>query len=197
VGRIAVSCAVVLGVATLAGCATSPATRFYELTPIAANGAEASPVSGTLTISVRSVKLPAGLDRPQIVTRTGANTVHLAEFDRWLAPLHDSIMHLLAQNLATLLPRDRVAVFPWPPGMAVDLEVIVEVTRLDGQLGGPCVLDAQWQILPRKGMRRAINGQSRLSEASGSDYAALVSAYSRLLGALSAEIAGAIRNGAR
>jgi len=36
-----------------------------------------------------------------------------------------------------------------------------------------------------------------LSEASGRDYASLVATQSRLLGALSAEIARAIRNGPR
>jgi len=85
-----------------------------------------------LTIGIRSVELPEELDRPQIVTRTGANTVHIAEFDRWSASLQDSVMQRIAENLAILLPGDRVAVYPWTPGTSVDREVIVEVTRSTG-----------------------------------------------------------------
>jgi len=188
--------AVGLALAALGGCGTSPATRFYVLTPIAANGAHPSPVSNAITIGVRLVVLPDELDRPQIVTRTGANTVHLAEFDRWLASLRDSVMRVIGDDLVALLPGDRVAVYPWPPGTSVDREVVVEVTRFDGQLGGRCVLDARWKVLTRIGTRSAIYGQSTLSEVSGSDYPALVAAHSRLLGTLSAEIASAIRNGA-
>ncbi len=115
-GRIVMASAAVLAMAALGGCGTSPATRFCVLTPIAENGAGPSPVSGAITIGVRSVVLPDELDRPQIVTRTGANTVHLAEFDRWSASLRDSVMRVIGDDLAALLPGDRVAVYPWPPG---------------------------------------------------------------------------------
>ncbi len=196
-GSVVITPAIAVALLALAGCGTSPATRFYVLTPVAANDGDPSPVSDVMTIGIRSVELPEELDRPQIVTRTGANTVHIAEFDRWPASLRDSVMQLIGGNLAILLPGDRVAVYPWTPGTLVDREVIVEVTRFDGQLGGQCALHARWKVLARKGAPSAVYGQSTLSEASGRDYAALVAAQSRLLGALSAEIASAIRNGAR
>ena len=192
-----ISSGIVLGLAALAGCGASPATRFYVLTPVAANGADPSAVSDVITIGIRSVELPEELDRPQIVTRTGANTMHFAEFDRWSASLRESVLQLTATNLAILLPHDRVAVYPWTRGTSVDREVVIEVTRFDGQLGGQCALHARWKILARKGTPSAVYGQSTLSEASGPDYAALVATQSRLLGALSAEIASAIRNGGR
>jgi hypothetical protein len=83
----------------LAGCMTSPATRFYVLTPVAMNDAEPSPASDGITIGVRSVDLPDELDRSEIVTRTGPNTVHYAEFDRWSGSLRDSVAQLIATNL--------------------------------------------------------------------------------------------------
>lgn len=195
VARVGIGPAVAVALAALAGCGTSPATRFYLLTPVVADGADPSPASGIMTIGVRSVELPEELDRPQIMTRTGPNTVHFAEFDRWSAPLRDSVLQRIAGNLALLLPQDRVAAYPWTPGTSVDREVVVEVTRFDGQLGGQCALQARWTVLARKATPSAVYGQSTLSEASGPDYAALVATQSRLLGALSAEIASAIRNG--
>src|SRR3989442_5325553 len=113
----ALTLAVVGGcLATLAGCGSSPATRFYTLAtvPPVTKIADRSSTP-QLGVGIRSVVLPAELDRPQIVTRTGPNTVHLAEFDRWSSPLRDSVANVIAENLSVLLPADRVAVYPWPP----------------------------------------------------------------------------------
>jgi uncharacterized lipoprotein YmbA len=101
----------------------------------------------------------------------------------------------MAENLASLLRGHQVAVYPWTPGTSVDREVIVDVIRFDGQLDGQCMLQARWKVLARTATPSAIYGQSTLSEASGRDYASLMAAQSRLLGALSAQIATAIRNG--
>jgi len=189
----------VAGVA-LAACATSPATRFYVLTPVSPNAAALkdtawAPVSERMTIGVRTVDLPEELDHPQIVTRTGPNTVQFAEFDRWSASLRESVMQLIATNLSTLLPGDQLAVYPWAPGTVVDREVIVEITRFDGALGGECALQARWRVVGRRGTPPVIYGRSTLTAPSGADYAALVTAHSRLVGTLSAEIARAIRRG--
>ena len=75
--------------------------------------------------------------------------------------------------------------------------MIIEVTRFDGELGGRCVLQARWRVLGHRGAPPTVHGQSSLSEPAGGDYAALVAAQSRLLGALSAEIARAIRGATR
>jgi len=192
IDRLVIAVAFV-GELALAGCATSPTTRFYVLTPVSLDAIEPAPGADGSTIGVRSMELPDELDRPQIVTRTGPNTVHVAEFDRWSGSLRDSARQLIAANLATLLPGDRVAVYPWTPGTSVDRQVIVEITRFDGEIGGRCVLRARWRVLGRRGTPPSVYGESTLSEPSGPDYAALVAAQSRLLGALSLEIARAMR----
>ena len=196
IGRLVIAAAFV-GELALAGCATSPTTRFYVLTPVSRDAIEPAPGADGSTIGIRSIELPDELDRPQIVTRTGPNTVHFAEFDRWSASLRDSARQLIAANLATLLQGDRVAVYPWTPGTSVDRQIFVEITRFDGELGGRCVLQARWRVLGGRGTPPSVYGESTLSEPSGPDYAALVAAQSRLLGALSAEIARAIRGTTR
>src|SRR5438034_3398764 len=63
---------------SLAGCGSSPDTRFYTLAtvpPITKTADRSS--TPQVGVGIRSVVLPADLDRPQIVTRTGPNTVHL------------------------------------------------------------------------------------------------------------------------
>ena len=186
--------AVTAGLMVLAGCARSPATRFYALTPLATASDPAPAAATGVAVGIRSIDLPAALDRPQIMTRTGENTIAFAEFDRWSAPLSESVARVLAENLAVRLASERVVVYPWPPAATVDHEVIVDVIRFDGRLGGSCVLDARWRVVTRAPRSEPIVGRSSLREAAGGDYAALVAAQSRLVDALSAEIASAIRS---
>lgn len=193
--RVLTALVVVAALTAASGCGTSPQTRFYLLTPVVTPNVDRVSMSEPLMIGVRRVTVPAELDRPQIVTRTGANTMQLAEFHRWSAPLRDSVLQQLATNLAALLPDDRVEAYPWMSGTAVDREVAVDIVRFDGELDGPCTLRARWTVVTRTGTPSTLYGESVLSEASGRDYASLVAAQSRLLGALSADIANAIRGG--
>ena len=188
-----------LTTAALVGCGHSPVTRFYDLTAVTtvadAPSAFAGPGSSPRrpSVGIRSVVLPHVLDRPQIVTRTGANTVAFAEFDRWSAPLAERVAQVLAENLSVRLGSDRIVVYPWPPRTVIDHEVIVEVTRFDGVLGSACALETRWRIVNRAGPESAISGRSELSEPAGAGYASLVAAQSRLIGALSNDIAAGIR----
>jgi uncharacterized lipoprotein YmbA len=180
----------------LTGCARSPATRFYALTPVpAARPATTPAATMAMAVGIRAVELPAELDRPQIVTRNGTNRVEIAEFDRWSAPLRDIIARLIAENLAAALPADRVAVYPWLPGDSVDQEVTVEVTRFEGRLGGPCVLEAGWRVTATGGRTGRVVGRTNVTENAGTDYSSLAATKSRLVGRLSADIAAAIRSG--
>ena len=65
---------VVLLVALIAGCATSPPAQFFTLTP-AASGAGESLVSSPFarSIAVGPVSVPESVNRPQFVVRDGQN----------------------------------------------------------------------------------------------------------------------------
>src|SRR5256885_10178986 len=189
--RAALTLAVVGGsLALLAGCGSSPDTRFY---PRAPPPPPTKPADRSSTpqvgVGIRSVVLPADLDRPQIVTRTGPNTVHLAEFDRWSSPLRESVANVIAENLSVLLPADRVAVYPWPPGVSIDYQVIVEVTRLELRMDGPCALDAWWRIQAKD--QESVVGRSSLSDMAGHDHPPVGAAPSPPPGAPPGGTAGA------
>jgi uncharacterized protein len=180
----------------LVGCAPgTTTTRFYVLSAAPAP-APALPVRD-VTVGVGPVTLPAYLDRPQVVTRTGRDEVDIAEFDRWAEPLRDAVPRVLAENLAGQIPADRVVVFPWRATRGVLYQVAVEVTRFDGATGSEAVLRARWRVLDGQGRELAF-GTSDLREAtSASGYVGLVAAQSRLLGRLSAEIAAGLASAAR
>jgi uncharacterized lipoprotein YmbA len=180
----------------MSGCAgSSPPARLYVLTPrpeaaVTPAGAEAA--CGA-TLGVGPVRLPGLLDRPQIVTRRGADEIDRAEFDRWAEPLTESVPRVLAENLAALWRTECVAIFPWDPAQAVQYQLVVTVIRFDGVMGGDVVLDARWRILATDGKELAVS-RSVLTQPTGkTGFQAVVTAMSRALAALSREIAAEIR----
>jgi uncharacterized protein len=182
-----------LAVAVVAGCSSDPATRFYLLTPLppSERAREVGPGPAPV-VGLRPVTLPEELDRQQIVTRVGATQLQMAEFDRWAAPLRDNFPRVLAEDLAILIPAERVLLFSWSRETAIDYEVTVAVTRFEGTQGGDCSLVADWTIARRSGKEASTAGRSRHTERAGGSYAELVAAQSRLVGALGRDIATAL-----
>ncbi len=174
------------------GCG-SPATTFYALNPLPPGGGpKGTADSRGPGVGVGPVFLPERLDRPQIVTRVGENTLHLAEFDQWAAPLRDSFPRVLAENLSILIPTEHIFIFPWTTEEPIDYEVRVEVSRFDGSLGGDCSIVARWTIF-RRADKQTTAGVSNHAEPAGNTYTTLVAAENRLLVALSRDIATALK----
>jgi hypothetical protein len=188
VRRYAAIAACLIALVVSAGCGSSP-TRFYALSALPQGGGPAGGVvrSGP-ALGIGPVSVPERLNRPEIVTWVNDNMLHLAEFDLWAAPLQDSVTRVLAENLSVLLPTDRVAIFPWPSDMPVEYEVRVEVARFEGTLGRECSLIARWSIV-RRGDKQTRAGRSSHTEPAGDTYTTLVAAQSRLIAALSRDIA--------
>jgi uncharacterized lipoprotein YmbA len=56
-----------------------------------------------MSIGINPIVVPAYLDRPQIVTRIGANELEMAKFHCWAEPMEDSLGRVLAEDLSNLL----------------------------------------------------------------------------------------------
>jgi uncharacterized lipoprotein YmbA len=179
---------------TLAGCADTPPTRFYTLSPLADAPGGTPPANlPELTVGVGPVTLPPYLDRPQLVTRAGGNRMVLADFDSWVEPLQGMFARVLGENLALLLGTDDVLTLPQRRDFILDRQVEVDVTRFDVDTSGNAVLDARWWVLDQDGEKVLRSGRSTISEpANADDYTAAAGALSDALGAMSQEIAHAI-----
>ncbi len=185
-----------LFVVVLFGCATSPRSRFYLLSPLDTADPEIKPLAGErcLSIGIGPIRVPDYLDRPQIVTRGASSEIVLAEFDRWAEPVKENLIRTLAKNLSVLLCTDTIAFFPWRGGIPIDYRIEMEVLRLDGNLGGNVSLEAWWVILNGDGKKMLFTRKSNITEAGGGqDYRSLVAAKGRAIGHLSREIASAIK----
>jgi hypothetical protein len=168
----------------LLGCMTPPRERFYTLNapepPVAA--AEAP------SVAVGPVSVPEMVDRAQLVVRTNANEVVIAEQARWAEPLRSAIARVVAANLASELGM-RLA------GSArnadADYRVALDILRFDSGPDQSVLIDAAWTVSGPKGRR---TGRSVVQEKTATKlYDALAAAHSAALAAISREIAAAIQ----
>lgn len=177
----------------LAGCATTPPSRFYILSPVTADAAT-QPAGPATAIGVGPVELPQYLDRPQMVVRSGANELFYNETHRWAETFGDNVTGVLAENLARLIPTDRVTVFPWGRMTRIDYQVVAEFSRFDADAGGDVVLSANWKLYRDESREVVAQKKTVITEpVDGAGYTDMVAAQSRALASLSREIAGAIR----
>ena len=195
--RLAILAVLAAGLA-MAGCAETPPTRFYTLSPLEDAPGGTPPANlPELTVGVGTVTLPPYLDRPQLVTRAGGNRMVLADFDSWVEPLQGMFTRVLGENLALLLGTDDVLLLPQNRDFTLDRQVEVDVTRFDVDNVGNAVLDAKWWVYGRNGDKLLRSGRSTISEpAAVDDYTAAAAALSRALGVMSTEIAQAIADNA-
>jgi len=182
---------------TLVGCRSSaPPLKFYTLNAINAEAQNTHPVDGTqnLVIGVGPVQLPPVLDRPQIVTRTGPNTLTLDEFHRWASPLHSDFARVLAENIAALLTTNQVAVYPWEVDFAPDYRISLDVMHFEGQWEQNVILDVIWKVTDRSGQKTLTAKKSVITEKlSAENYETLIATQSLAIAQLSREIAQEIR----
>lgn len=196
-----------LGLLALAACAETPPSRFYLLSyaPDAAAPANATTAREGVAIGVGPVTLPRYLERQDVTTRSSANQLELAGFDRWGGELDDDVIRVLAENLSALLQTDRVSAYPYDPSAPVDYQITVKVSAFETDESGNSRLDVRWNVLGDGGTRYHVMAKSSFQQPTGqggeSDedgdpgvrYEAIAEAMSRNLWELSEDIAERLR----
>jgi uncharacterized protein len=180
----------------LGGCISTQPARFYLLTALSRLEAtpQVAPGARGPAIGVGPVVLPKYLDRPQIVTHASRYEVKVAEFERWAEPLEVNFTRVFAENLASLIPTDRLAVYPWPRSTPIDYQVTLEVIDFLGRFGGESALITWWTLSRGEGQEVLASRKSEFSAAvEGGQYESLAAAMSQTLADLSREIAAAIK----
>jgi uncharacterized lipoprotein YmbA len=173
-----------------AGCSSTPATRFYMLSPSAQPVADQS---AGYSLSVGPVLIPASVDRPQIVLQTGPNQVFIAEFDRWAAPLKEAIPRVVVENLSLMLGAQDIAIFPQSGPADASYRITIDILRFESLPGKAAIVDARWTVRSTKDGRTG-SGRAKITEAVRADgYAELVAAHSRALEQLSSQMARTVR----
>ena len=178
-----------------AGCATSPASKFYTLSPVQAveQSVEQSSGGHPVTIAIDPVTVPELVDRSQIVTKLDANRVSIDEFARWAEPLKKQIPSVLAADLGRFIPGAIVSTYP----QRVDdnaYRISIDVQAFDSSTNGTVTLAVIWSVRSPKGGEN-VSGRSVVHEtAGGPGYDALVKAHSRALASVASDIAVAMHS---
>jgi len=208
------TCAWIAAAVLAAGCGSSPTERFYTLAAAPRNGAPPDPPAGPAAprdtgsiVSVGPVAVPALVDRPQFVVRTGAQRVDVLEAQRWAQPLPREIGAAVAAGLEGALPglHAFAGAGELPPpaeGGPAALRLTLRVERFDAWLGDdPRVADEIFWLLRcedgtgEPGVVRS--GFLQMAEpaspgSGGGPYAELAAAHARVLARLSRAAAAAI-----
>ncbi len=194
---IAVSCALALG-----ACGSSPPVRYFTLQGAAASAegaAAVAPAAALRSVQLVGLSLPEAVDRPQLVSRSGENTLNVHEYARWAEPLKSAFAVVLAAEMRAALGGAPVVV------RAAGIEdtawrLGIDVQRFDAQPGQAVVLEAVWTLRGRADGKSGgtISRASVVREAlAGGSLEAMVAAQSRATARLAQEIAGVVDAQAR
>lgn len=132
----------------VAGCASSPPSTFYVLTPIPEAADRGGDISGGgVSVGIGPVVFPQFLDRPQLVTRDGTNRLDVDEYNRWGGAVQDDFLRVWGENLAHLLGTSRIIVFPSETRMPIDFRITAEVVSFEGTPAREALLKVRWAVM--------------------------------------------------
>lgn len=145
-------------------------------------------------VGVEQANIPEYLDRPEIVTRSGANTIQVSQGDRWGQRLQGDVTRVVADNLRGLLPSDNVFVLPLRRREQLTYTVTLDITSFERDASGDAVLNAYWSVLDAQTEAERAGARARYVEPlEGEGIEATVAAMNRALNALSRDIAAGIK----
>ena len=182
---------------SLAGCSSflpkpkpDPSKIFVLFSPIEATERQDSDHSEQISLGVGPVRLPAYLDRREIVMRVAPSRFDLSENDRWAEPLDENLTHVLTQNLSILLGSDQIIPYPWPLDQKPHYRVEIQVLRFESNSAGEAQLSARWAVIDDTGKETPNLKASRLTRrAKEKSTDGAVAALSETVADLSREIA--------
>ncbi|HEX7683430.1 MAG TPA: PqiC family protein [Trinickia sp.] len=177
----------------LAACGHSPPTRYFSLDAVPPPGAPLA-TAGMIPVQLGAVRVPAALDRPEVVAQDSAHRLTVRENDRWGAPLGQMMRRALAQDLLARLPAGTFVLpgAPAPDG-ARGIVVTVLDLRANTNTDGRLTLEGSWTLTAGQPARVVTTQAVSLSEPlAASDSTAIADALSRVLGQLADRIALAL-----
>ena len=193
-GKIFQTCgkllALTIGLALVTACGSSPPTRYYQLEERISQ-TDSSP-SSMLSVRLGPLYIARYLQQPNIVTRQDDYQVEVAEFDRWVEPLEQSIGRILTTNLSDTLSSNWVHEFGVGNDAIerFDYQVLVTITRFDADANDTATLTAQWNLVTPQPSVTVLAKRTVLTQpVASSSYSSQAAALSDLISELAKEIA--------
>lgn len=188
--RIASGLLVAATLSGLVACASAPLHYYTLVAPLDAPVAAPVASAAGLPFELLPVSVPAQVDQPQLVVRQGGQGVVLLEGERWIAPLGDEVRSALSADLAGELHSQDLSGLA--NGDRPRLRIKLDLRRFDSQPGDYALIEGTWSVRVLHAKQAGtLTCTSRISEAVGAGYPALVQGHQRALGRLAGEIAAA------
>lgn len=176
--------------ALLVGC-TEPPPHMYVMSGVSDPGAQAVLPPQPVVAIVR-VQLPDYLDRREIVSRRGNNSLDLAANDVWGEPLSDSVPRIFAQDLSHFISGARVVVPSEGRGQKLPYEYLIVIDGYEPTSSGQAVMHGHWRLRDqRSGQVVAEGAIDETRPVASGDYSAIVQALNENLNDSSRQIAAA------
>lgn len=178
-----------LACVSLAGCVTQP-VPMYRLD----NGNVEMPAQASdgAAILLGPVELADYLRQDALLQRLPDGSLAAnGQQARWAGDLQGDINQLLLRQLASRLKTQSLELSPGSNGFAPDVQIALEITRLDSGPQHPAVLEAHWRLLDKQGKRQG-SRLVRLQENHQGSTTDQVRAQSLLLQRLSEMLASAV-----
>jgi uncharacterized lipoprotein YmbA len=173
----------------LAGCASSPSSRFYTLGGDAAPAAASMPAS--FYVEVPPVDMPPQVAKNQLVVQTSPAQVQVLEQERWASLPADEVRRALSADLTRQLGAIDVYNTPRPDSVPV-YRVKVNVQRFESWPGSQAVIDAVWSVRAA-GSQAVLTCRTVAQQPVAAGFDALVGGHRKAVDQLAAEIAAGVR----
>jgi hypothetical protein len=182
------------GLVLLGGCLKrTKISETYVLDAVAAREAAAPSPTPEAVVGVLKVMVPGWIDRPQVTGRSATGRILTDEFARWGEPVAKGVQRVVTENLAALLPTRRVVAAPFSPNQVVDQRVDITLSEAARQADGSVLVEARWAVLGPRGATLVQRRTSHRASPTAAGAAGAVTGASDALGALSRDIAEALR----
>lgn len=176
------SCIVIASL--LGGCAsTSP--RFYTLVPESGRNPSGALAAG-YRLEVDPVRIPAQVDRLELVTRLPGGGIAIADGDRWIAPLADELQNALSAELLHRL----AGADPAEATGSDSVSVRLNVERFESSPNRYALIEASWRLeLKEAGKDVRVVCRTRVYEQVRGGYPEIVRGYQRAVALIADQIA--------
>ncbi len=176
------SCIVITSL--LAGCAsTSP--RFYTLVPESGHNPSGAAAAGS-RMKVDPVRIPAQVDRLELVTQLPGSGIAIADGDRWIAPVADELQNALSVELLQRLGDGDLAKATGADSISVRLNV----ERFESSPNQYALIEASWRFeLKEAGKDVRVVCRTRAYEQVREGYPDMVRGYQRAVALIADQIA--------
>ena len=172
----------------LAGCAGSGNPDHFYMLQAAQVVQSAPAASDGPLVGIGPVRIPSYLERSQIVAAVSGQEYRFSDDHRWAERLDVTLARVTAQNLARLIPTERVVMYPWPRESKPDVQIVLTLQEMRADAAGEVKLEALWTL--RSGKDQVINRHFLCRQpASAVDYDQVVQVESQCLANLNRDMA--------